>query len=200
MSEKKSIKINFSAILICLLLLVVIAMSYILYELYNSKMESQKNVENTINELQKDNSTTKNNSESNSKITSEEKNSILGEISYIEIQVDDSDAHPEEGPTMSSPLKITDETIINNLKNIVNASENYTCLSAGGFYESAPIATIYQKDGKKLFITAIDAFTADGPTINMFDISNNPEFKNSKSYKTNNMLAEFLINAYNSKK
>ena len=71
----------------------------------------------------------------------EKENLLVEEVSYIEIQVDNSG---EDGLSYTDPLKIEDIETIEEIKNIINSAEEITIESAGGFFGSCPIATIYQ--------------------------------------------------------
>lgn len=119
---------------------------------------------------------------------------ILEDISYIEIQVDNSG---KDGLSMTDPLKIEDEDVIDEIKDIMRSKEQITMHSAGGFFESCPMLTIYQKNGEILTIVACDGFEMEGePSGNIITISKKQDMSDKILYRVDKELGAYIEKLY----
>ncbi len=178
MKEKKISLVTYVLSLIIMAVIVAIFMIAI----FNQK--GNKEQENMIQEnLIDDHSSTQ---------TTEK--SIINDVSYIGIEIEDE----SKGElAYTDPLIIKDETIINDLKEIVNNGEKWTNvdeeLGAGGFFESSPIITFYLSNGNKVYLISKDNIKDD---INAFAIYYNEDASDKTIYKTKTNIEEYTLNLY----
>lgn len=188
--------------LIIIILIIIIAIGYFIYNIQafrnksNEKLSELENtvlsLKNTIDEAEKSNNT--NTTITNpDNTTSIEKSNILGDMSYIEIELE---TIGNEGPIYKA-LKITDKNVISNLKNIINNAQTYTSENIGGFFEGCPILKVYQTDGKELSIIASDNFFEDNKTTNIIGVSTKKDFSDKVLYQVETQLAQYLEKIYN---
>lgn len=120
------------------------------------------------------------------------------DISNIEISVE---LDNEEEITYSEPLSIEKNDDVIKLLDIVigaiNSGEEYKTDTVGGFFEGSAILTIYQEDGTKLEVSAIDGFEPEGEkAVNIIGVWTKDDASDKILYEVDMEVDKYLNDLY----
>lgn len=204
MKKQETGKINLSIVLFVIVLIIMLVIAYFIYNIYtdkkalNEKIQELGNtissLQNTVHTLEASNSTTttvtnRTNTTNSTTTNHSENNTILKDISYIEIEMLVDNAQ-NEGPTYNTK-KVTDQAIIANIKDIINNATNYTSDEAYGLPEDSPKLYVYQTDGNKISIIVEDL-----ETINNIGVWTKQDASDKTFYRVDAKLAPYLKKVY----
>lgn len=204
MKKQETGKINLSIVLFVIVLIIILVIAYFIYNIYtdkkalNEKIQELGNtissLQNTVHTLEASNSTTttgtnRTNTTNSTTTNHSENNTILKDISYIEIEMLVDNAQ-NEGPTYNTK-KVTDQAIIANIKDIINNATNYTSDEAYGLPEDSPKLYIYQTDGNKISIIVEDL-----ESINNIGVWTKQDASDKTFYRVDAKLAPYLKKVY----
>ena len=237
MEDKEPIKISFFTALLIIVLILIAVMGFAIYTINKQKKLSEKelislqdsidNLQNSVNQLKNEtktsntlnNSTSNNSSDNVSNLNSSttnasnnisKSNNIFDPISYIEIEIADTQNDSYDGTYLES-VTITDINTINSFLDEISNCEKYTNFydefGDGDYFEGDPIVIIHQADGKILELTASDDFSIDDTTTtNIVDIKTinnyaeeNESYSSEVVYKTQSKIEAFITEIYNTK-
>ena len=131
-------------------------------------------------------------------INKEEK--LISATKYVEIAIEDTEA---QGLALTTPVKITDKSIIEKLEGQVNKGREYEPRSTA-WSDISPHITFYLENGE-IYSIFTDKFESDGEeeagnyiTIFKLNINGDEDIEyNKKTYKIEADLGEYAITLYN---
>ena len=128
------------------------------------------------------------------------KEKLIFGTQYIEIQIEDTEA---QGLALTTPVKITDKSIIEKIENQINNGIVYEPRSTA-WSDISPHITFYLESGERYSIFT-DKFESDGEEesgnyITIFKLDSNGEENQEyekKTYKIETDIEEYAITLYN---